>query len=159
MSIEEIVAHVNTLAKLDAWLPDDLLAAANTVAGALGAFQDTALETQTYKFLAAARKVDLLYERDTRRGQASFNPSRVKFLRPKLAYAVSRKRELYPFFQVLDTAIGKVTDENDFDHLMSFVEAVIAYHRFKAVERQQERSRPNGRSSRETRHQAPPRQG
>jgi CRISPR type III-A-associated protein Csm2 len=167
MSIDTIVTQVNSLPQLKSWPADDLLNAADTVAQALGAFQDTTLVTQTYKFLAAVRKIDVLTQRERTRAPVSggedrpvpFNTTRVKLLRPKLAYAVSRKRELSPFFQVLDSAIGKVRDADDFDHLMSFAEAVIAYHRFKAATQVSERRTSHGPRRGETGSQSPRRQG
>ncbi len=144
MSVEGIVKEIGGLKQLSQWSPDNLINAAQKVARELKGFGDTALETQTYKILAAVRKLELFYEREVRARKA-FQPGWVKLLRPKLAYAVSRKEQLYPFFQVLDAAIGKVSEEEDFDQLLRFTEAVIAYHQYEEVRQRKEKEKERGK--------------
>jgi len=141
MSVEGIVKEIGGLTQLSQWSPDNLINAAQKVARELKGFGDTALETQTYKILAAVRKLEL---REVRARKA-FQPGWVKLLRPKLAYAVSRKEQLYPFFQVLDAAIGKISEEKDFAQLLSFTEAVIAYHQYEEVRQRKEKEKEKER--------------
>jgi CRISPR type III-A-associated protein Csm2 len=126
MSIDGTVQEIGRLRQLSQWEPDKLIDAAQEVARELRGFGDTALETQTYKILAAVRKLEILM-------RSEFQAGPVRFLRPKLAYAVSRKKQLQPFVRVLDAAIGKVANTEDFERLLSFAEAVIAYHRYEEV--------------------------
>jgi CRISPR type III-A-associated protein Csm2 len=158
--VEDAVRTVRGLPTLACWPADDLLRAAQGVAQELGRPQDTALETQTYKFLAAVRKVELHYDRtaptrsETAAQGVEFDASLVRFLHPKLAMAVSRKRELRPFFEVLDAALPKVASREDLKWLVQFVEAVIAYHRFSAVSgsgQQRERRPPHDQRQRSNR--------
>ncbi len=59
-----------------------------------------------------------------------FNIDRVKMLKPKIAYLAGREDKLKPFKRVMDTFIDKVGDGEDFARLASFMEAVMAYHKY-----------------------------
>jgi CRISPR-associated protein Csm2 len=60
-----------------------------------------------------------------------FNKDKLNLLRPKLAYTVGRHKEKVKDLQlVLDSAIQKVNDENDFRNFQYFFEAILAYHRY-----------------------------
>lgn len=62
-----------------------------------------------------------------------FDRDKVILLRPKLAYAANKKREVRPLQEVLDACIDKVRTGNegkqDFARFVAFFEAILAYHR------------------------------
>jgi CRISPR-associated protein Csm2 len=53
----------------------------------------------------------------------------VVLLKPKLAYAAARQDAVKSLNQVMSKAIDKVHSEEDFDRLVQFMEAIIAYHK------------------------------
>lgn len=58
-----------------------------------------------------------------------FSRDRFVLLKPKLAYAASKKWEVRPIKEVLTACIDRVQDEGDFRKFVNFFEAVLAYHR------------------------------
>ena len=53
----------------------------------------------------------------------------VVLLKPKLAYAAARQDAVKSLNRVMSEAIDKVHSEEDFDRLVQFMEAIIAYHK------------------------------
>lgn len=52
-------------------------------------------------------------------------------LKPQLAYAKARaSRELTPFFVVVNPLMERVYDSEDFNRLVQFIEAIVAYHKY-----------------------------
>ena len=52
-------------------------------------------------------------------------------LKPQLAYAKARaSRELTPFFVVVNPLLERVRDSEDFNCLVQFIEAIVAYHKY-----------------------------
>jgi len=52
-------------------------------------------------------------------------------LKPQLAYAKARaSRELTPFFVVVNPLMERVHDSEDFNRLVQFIEAIVAYHKY-----------------------------
>lgn len=61
----------------------------------------------------------------------SFNPSDVLLLQVKIAYAAGRVRELNFLYEVMKPAIVKGSEGYyQFEQLLRFVEAIVAYHRY-----------------------------
>jgi CRISPR-associated protein Csm2 len=53
----------------------------------------------------------------------------IVLLKPKLAYAAARQDAVKSLNRVMSEAIDKVHSEEDFDRLVQFMEAIIAYHK------------------------------
>jgi CRISPR-associated protein Csm2 len=53
----------------------------------------------------------------------------VVLLKPKLAYAAARQDAVKSLNRVISEAIDKIHSEEDFDRLVQFMEAIIAYHK------------------------------
>lgn len=51
-------------------------------------------------------------------------------LKIHLAYAAGRQKELKPLQGLLGEIIDKVSDANDFKKLATFIEGLVAYHKF-----------------------------
>ncbi len=72
---------------------------------------------------------------NTIRAEGIANPKlhykeKVILLKPKLAYAAGRSREVVPLMEVLDPCMDKVKVEKDFERFHKFVESIVAYHRY-----------------------------
>jgi CRISPR-associated protein Csm2 len=50
-------------------------------------------------------------------------------LKQKLAYASARQDAVKPLKEVMDAAIDKVEDSDDFERFFQLIEAIIAYHK------------------------------
>lgn len=88
--------------------------------------------SQIRKFLDAVHKLDM----QRQRGEG-FEREKVFLLKPKIAYAAGKKEEVRPLMDVLSPCIDKVwttpdnaKSEEAFKKLVSFVEAIVAYHKF-----------------------------
>jgi CRISPR-associated protein Csm2 len=53
----------------------------------------------------------------------------IVLLKPKLAYAAARQSSAQPLSDVMSVAIDKVHSVQDFERLVQFIEAIIAYHK------------------------------
>jgi CRISPR type III-A-associated protein Csm2 len=132
-SVADVVSAIKGLQSLTDWKQEQegqfgLVLCAEILAEQLGKTPDAALDTQVRKFLDALRKLDIAFTR-----AKAFDRSRVALLKPKLAYAVSRKEELVPLYRVIDAALPKVKDGDDFKFLLDFVEAVLAFYKYQEV--------------------------
>lgn len=89
------------------------------------------LETnQIRKFLDAINRVKTKLAQDADQNELfkSIEPE-IVLLKPKLAYAAARQPAAKPLNEVISTAIDKVHDLKDFNYLVEFVEAIVAYHK------------------------------
>jgi len=81
---------------------------------------------QIRRFFDAVRKLDVQFNR----GKA-FSKDKVVLLKPKLAYAAGRNKEVWPLWKVVDPAItGGSKSYEDFKKLLWLIEAIVAYHKF-----------------------------
>jgi|GEM_PF-430689 CRISPR-associated protein Csm2 len=55
-------------------------------------------------------------------------------LKQKIAYASAKKSEVKPLKEVMDAAIDKVQDSEDFERFFQMVESIIAYHKYAGGE-------------------------
>ena len=58
-----------------------------------------------------------------------FQRSDLVMLKPKLAYAAARNREVTDLKDALTQAIDQVDDEKKFKNFVDFFEATLAYHK------------------------------
>ncbi len=63
------------------------------------------------------------------------------FLKPKLAYAVSRNYNLKNLYEILVPIIDQVKTRESFKKLARFYESIVAYHKFYTEEANQERQK------------------
>lgn len=135
------VGSANKLARQPA---RDLIQKAEDLARRIGGAKDEeALETQLYKFLAAMRKAEMQAKKKPDSPERdAFIKDQLPLLEYKFAYAASRKKELKPFYEAVKSLMAGelVQDFEDFERLLDFVEAVIAYHKYHAKNKEQERT-------------------
>ncbi|KMW69879.1 hypothetical protein WN50_39770 [Limnoraphis robusta CS-951] len=55
-------------------------------------------------------------------------------LKQKIAYASARQNAVKPLKEVMDAAIDKVQDSEDFERFFQMVESIIAYHKYAGGE-------------------------
>lgn len=55
--------------------------------------------------------------------------SKLVLLKQKLAYASARQDAVKPLKEVMDAAIDKVEDSEDFERFFQLIESIIAYHK------------------------------
>ncbi|MDF5729193.1 MAG: type III-A CRISPR-associated protein Csm2 [Rhizonema sp. PD38] len=90
---------------------------------------------QIRKFLDAVNRLKAILNKDESKSFSTIESDLV-FLRPQLAYAAARQQKnnrdmgpVEPLKQVLEAAIKKVNNTDDFDRFVQLIEAVIAYHK------------------------------
>lgn len=90
---------------------------------------------QIRRFLDALRKIEQEFYRvsvSADQRQREKIKHNLSMLRPKLAYAVSREKKVKPLMTVLEPAIRQAAanPEQNFEKLLHFMEAIIAYHKY-----------------------------
>jgi len=102
---------------------DDLIDIANKVGEH---FAKTLKTTQIRRFLDSIRRLDVQFNKGK-----DFKKDMVILIKPKLAYAVGRNRDIKPLMEVLEPAITAGAKEyEDFKMLVSLIEGIVAYHRY-----------------------------
>ncbi|MGB9892079.1 type III-A CRISPR-associated protein Csm2 [Thermodesulfovibrio yellowstonii] len=82
--------------------------------------------SQIRKFLDGVRKLDNLFVRGK-----NFDKEQVILLKPKLAYAAGRQKEIKPLMEILGPAIDSgAKSYKSFKKLIALIEGIIAYHRY-----------------------------
>ncbi|RKZ23257.1 type III-A CRISPR-associated protein Csm2 [bacterium] len=96
----------------------------------------TITTTQIRKFLDAVKKLKVKMKKpkpEERKGEESiteFRRNEVLYLKPHIAYAGGRHRNVRPFAELVMEAIDKVHDADDFEQFATFIEAIVAFHKF-----------------------------
>lgn len=99
----------------------------------LGAILATSLKTnQIRRFLGAILEAEVEVKKEK---PENFSKQQAEYLKVYLAYAAGRNRAVLPLLAVLDPMINLVRPEGrdgweDFNKLVRFVRAVVAYHKF-----------------------------
>lgn len=109
-------------AKISDWKAEQYVKEAEELAKKLGRSK---LDTQLRRVFDTLRKKQLEFKK----GQ--FSKDEVIILKPRLAYAIARKEELAPIFDKLNPLLDKVSSKEDFDKVVKFMEAVIAYYKYQ----------------------------
>lgn len=82
--------------------------------------------TQIRKFLDAVNRLKAQPERE--KNFTEIKPE-LQLLRPKLAYAAARQQSIKDLKLVMEAAIKKVIDSDDFPRFVQLIESIIAYHK------------------------------
>lgn len=64
------------------------------------------------------------------RTMRGYDRNALNLLRPRLAYAAGRHKEVSGLQRILDAAIVRVNDEEKFKNFQQFFEAILAYHKY-----------------------------
>lgn len=120
--VNSIVSGINTLKQLRDLPVDDLVKYSEQAGEYLT--QINLKTNQIRKFLDAVKKIE------SECGVGKFDRDAVKLLKPKLAYAAGRQREVKPLMELLDPCIDKVNTIEDFRKFACLVESIVAYHKY-----------------------------
>lgn len=101
------------------WKVEELIKEAEEVAKGLSDKRDTQLR----KIFDSLRKVERGFEKE-------FKKDELLFLKPRLMYVASRHRDLRSLVESIINKLDEVKKSEDFQYLLNFVEAVIAYYKF-----------------------------
>jgi CRISPR-associated protein Csm2 len=82
--------------------------------------------TQIRKFLDAVNRLKAQPERE--KNFEKIKPG-IELLRPQLAYAAARQQSVKDLKLVMEAAIKKIEDSEDFTRLVQLIESIIAYHK------------------------------
>jgi CRISPR type III-A/MTUBE-associated protein Csm2 len=116
----DIVRKVCEVERLSA-IPEEKLVTWANVLGALLA-HDLKM-AQIRRFMGAVLKVEV-------KGPKGFRRDEVVYLKVLLAYAAGRNKAVRPLLAVIDPMIDRIEGWEDFQQLVRFVRAVVAYHKF-----------------------------
>ncbi len=87
--------------------------------------------TQIRRFLDGIRRLDMQFNKGKGNKEKGFLPDQVMLLKPKLAYAAGRNREVEPLMDIVEPAITAGSKSyDDFKKLLSLMEAIVAYHKY-----------------------------
>lgn len=128
---EAIARKINSLERLADLDVEEMITMANRLGEYLSSREVNLKTSQIRRFSDAVKKI----ESQVKSNPESFSRNNLLLLKPKLAYATGRLKEgrnnpLEPFQKVVDPAIDKVKDSDDFLRFAQFMESIIAYHRF-----------------------------
>ncbi|GEM_PF-5765170 len=110
------------LKPLKKWPAEELLTAAEGLAG-IG--QEEAVRTQLYKILSSFKRLQREFLQ-----QRAFDRDRVRFLEVELAWTASKHGKLRDVCNAVMDKISLVQDERDFERLVRFIEAIVAFNAF-----------------------------
>lgn len=83
--------------------------------------------TQIRKFLDAVNRLKAQPER-VKNFNETIKPE-LQLLRPKIAYAVARQKSIEGLKLVMEAAIKKIIEADDFTRFVQLIESIIAYHK------------------------------
>ncbi len=120
---EKIKQRIEGLPSLSSYGAKDLVRDAKRLAGYIGNLKTA----QIRKIYGTVKGLEMDF-----RGAGAINLDRLILLRPKLAYAANKNRDVWPLQQVLDACIEKIREgdegRKDFERFVNFFEAILAYH-------------------------------
>jgi len=128
---KEIATRIKSLNRMSELDVEEMVRMADKLGKHLTS-RDVDLKTsQIRRFSDAVKRI----ESQIRSNAHPFDKNSLLLLKPRLAYATGRLKEgrknpLEPFQEVMDPAIDKVQDVDDFLRFAQFMESIIAYHRF-----------------------------
>lgn len=110
---------------LKTWRGKELIDCAYSLAEEL---RGQKLDTQLRKIFDTLRKLEMDIERLNLTGKEV--EEKVVLLKPRLAYTAARTSRLKGLIKVLSDSIDRVHDREDFEKLVEFMEAVLAYYKY-----------------------------
>jgi len=111
---------------LKTWKGKELIDSARKMAEELSKQK---LDTQLRKIFDTLRKIEMDFERLGIKDEEEVE-EKVVLLKPRLAYTAARTSQLKRLIEVLSDAIDRVHDREDFEKLIAFMEAVLAYYKY-----------------------------
>jgi CRISPR-associated protein Csm2 len=120
-SIEDEVTSISLGYIFKDYTGDTLVKDAENLAGSIRDLKTAQLR----RIYGEVKKMEM----DFGKGEGSFSRDRVVMLKPRLAYAASKKPEVIRIKNIFSKCIDKIQGPEDFSRFVSFFEAILAYHR------------------------------
>jgi CRISPR-associated protein Csm2 len=121
-SIEnEVTSHITKISSFKDYTGDLLVKDAESLAGSIRDLKTAQLR----RIYGEVKRMEM----DFGKGEGTFSRDRVVMLKPRLAYAASKKPEVMRIKNVFSKCIDKIQSPEDFSRFVSFFEAILAYHR------------------------------
>jgi CRISPR-associated protein Csm2 len=118
---DDIMSHISSVSSFKKYTGDLLVKDAESLAGSIRDLKTAQLR----RIYGEVKRMEM----DFGKGEGSFSRDRVVMLKPRLAYAASKKPEVIRIKNVFTKCIDKIQDPEDFSQFVSFFEAILAYHR------------------------------
>jgi CRISPR-associated protein Csm2 len=118
---DEVSSHILKVGTFKEYSGDILVKDAENLAGSIRDLKTAQLR----RIYGEVKRMEM----DFGKGEGSFSRDRVVMLKPRLAYAASKKPEVIRIKNVFSKCIDKIQSPEDFSRFVSFFEAILAYHR------------------------------
>ncbi len=132
-TVEEVKQKVRGLRKMSDLSPTDFAEEGGLADSLASEFGEKLKPTQLRKVFTEIKRVrrDVEHEMSP---DAVFNQARLMMLMPTLAYAVGRDLLPRDFYEILKLCLGRerLKANADFLRTADFIEAVVAYHKFRS---------------------------
>lgn len=118
---DEVTSHISNIVSFKEYSGELLVKDAENLAGSIRDLKTAQLR----RIYGEVKGMEM----DFKKEKGKFNRDRVVLLKPRLAYAASKKPEVTRIKNVFSKCIDKIQDPDDFTRFVSFFEAILAYHR------------------------------
>ena len=118
---DEITSHISERPSFEKYTGDTLVKDAEKLAGSIKDLKTAQLR----RIYGEVKRMEMDFKKD----ESSFSRDRVVMLKPRLAYAASKKPEMIRIKNIFSKCIDKIQSPEDFSQFVSFFEAILAYHR------------------------------
>jgi CRISPR-associated protein Csm2 len=119
---EEFTRNISEVGSFKDYAGDLLVRDAENIAGSI---KGELKNAQLRRIYGEVKKMEM----DFKKHEGPFPKDRVVMLKPRLAYAASKKYEVILIKNIFTKCIDKIHDRDDFIKFVSFFEAILAYHR------------------------------
>lgn len=116
----QIKENINKLKSFGEYKADKLVNDAKEIAEKIKDLKTAQLR----RIYGEVKRIEMDFEKT-----GDFNRDRLVLLKPRLAYAASKKDEVKPLTEILSVCIDKINSHDDFAHFVNFFEAILAYHK------------------------------
>lgn len=118
--MNQIKGRIKNLESFDKYRGDDLVRDAENIANSIRDLKTAQLR----RIYGEVKRMEMDFEKSS-----EFVRDKVVLLKPRLAYAASKKKELKPLADIFSQCIDKIHDRDDFLKFVNFFEAILAYHK------------------------------
>jgi CRISPR-associated protein Csm2 len=136
-SIAEVKRKIQNLRQMSELKPDEFTEENGLADSLASEFGENLKPTQLRKVFTEIKRIRRKVERDNRSTAAragAFDRTQLLHLMPTLAYASGRKLLPKEFYEILKLILGRdrLQTNTDFLRAADFIEAVLAYHKYRA---------------------------
>ncbi|MCX8207802.1 MAG: type III-A CRISPR-associated protein Csm2 [Methanothrix sp.] len=118
--MDQIKGRIGGLASFKNYSGDKLVTDAEKIADSIRNLKTAQLR----RIYGEVKRMEMDFEKS-----GEFSRDRVVLLKPRLAYAASKKSDVRPLAEIFSKCIDKIGDRDDFRRFVNFFEAILAYHK------------------------------